>query len=197
MVNVYSLKTDITIGTWRTWQQAQRKKEGIPVNLWLRLLWYAMTTAQRGRLAMPELASEITFRVWPTDLDVFLHVSNGRYLSIMDLGRTDLIVRSGLWHAMTAHGWTPIASTILIRFRREMRLFDKFRLQTRLVAWSGSSVVIEHQFVLIGGKNDGQVSARALFKGGIYDRSARAFVPVSRLMGEIGCMHCTRPSAWR
>ena len=75
----------------------------------------AMTTAQRSRLAMPELASELTFRVWPTDLDVFRHVNNGRYLSFMDLGRTDLIVRSGLWRAMRAHGWTPIASTILMR----------------------------------------------------------------------------------
>lgn len=156
------------------------------MNLWLRLLWYMMTAARRGRLAMPEQSSELLFRVWPTDLDVFLHMNNGRYLTIMDLGRIDLIVRSGLWRAMRAHDWTPIASTILIRFRREMRLFDKYRLQTRLVAWSESSVVIEHQFVLIGGKNDGQVSARALFKGGIYDRAARAFVPVSRLMQEIG-----------
>lgn len=135
------------------------------MNLWLRLLWYLMTAARRGRLAMPEQPSELVFRVWPTDLDVFLHMNNGRYLTIMDLGRTDLIVRSGLWRAMRAHGWTPIASTILVRFRREMRLFDKFRLQTRLVAWSEESVVIEHRFVLIGGKNAGQVSARALFKG--------------------------------
>jgi acyl-CoA thioesterase FadM len=156
------------------------------MNLWLRLLWYIMTRAQRGKLEMPRQPSELLFRVWPTDLDLSLHMNNGRYLTIMDLGRIDLIVRSGLWRAMREHGWTPIASTILIRFRREMRLFDKFRLQTQLVAWSESSVVIEHRFVLVGGANDGQVSARALFKGGIYDRATRAFVPVSRLMQEIG-----------
>ena len=33
---------------------------------------------------------------------------------------------------------------------------------------------------------DGQVAARALFKGGIYDRSQRRFVPIARLMSEIG-----------
>jgi hypothetical protein len=30
------------------------------------------------------------------------------------------------------------------------------------------------------------VAARALFKGALYDRKARAYVPVPRLMAEIG-----------
>ena len=35
----------------------------------------------------------IWFRVLPNDLDSNLHMNNGRYLTIMDLGRTDALLR--------------------------------------------------------------------------------------------------------
>lgn len=156
------------------------------MNLWLRLLWFAVTAGRRGKLVMPQAASVLLFRVWPTDLDVSGHMNNGRYLTIMDFGRTDLVLRSGLWRALKRHRWAPIASAILIRYRREMRAFERYTLHTRLLGWSEMTVVMEQRFVFEGGANSGQVAARALFKGGIYDRGARAFVPVARLMQEIG-----------
>ena len=115
-----------------------------------------------------------------------MHVNNGKYLSLMDLGRLDLMLGGGLMRAILRHRWTPIASNVLIRYRREIRLFQRFRLETRLLTWDATHVVIEQIFVLEGGKRDGQTAARALFKGGIYDRPARSFVPITRLMAEIG-----------
>jgi acyl-CoA thioesterase FadM len=137
-------------------------------------------------LALPAGVSVLRFRAWPSDLDPSLHVNNGKYLSLMDLGRLDLMVASGLWRAILRHRWTPIASNILIRYRREIRPFQRFRLETRLVTWDRSNVVMEQVFVHEGGPHDGQVAARALFKGGIYDRAQRAFVPIRRLMEELG-----------
>lgn len=113
-------------------------------------------------------------------------MNNGRYLTLMDLGRLEVMVRSGLWRAAARHGWTPIASAIKIRFRREMRLLDRFRVETRLVAWDRTFVVMEQVFYLDGGAQADTVAARALFKGGLYDRKARQFVPIARLMQEIG-----------
>ncbi len=140
------------------------------MNLWLRLLWLIVTAHRRPGLGMPEGVSEICFRVWPHDLDPSLHMNNGRYLGIMDLGRLDVIIRSGLWRAVMRHRWTPIASAAVIRFRRELRLFDRYRLETRILAWDELAVVMEQVFLFAGGPRDGQVAARALFKGGIYDR---------------------------
>ena len=113
-------------------------------------------------------------------------MNNGRYLTLMDLGRLDILVSSGLWRALVKNRWTPIASAITIRYRRELRPFQKFRLETRLATWDATLVVMEQTFVFTGGARDGQVAARALFKGGLYDRKARAFVPVAKLMETIG-----------
>ena len=156
------------------------------MNLWLRLIWLLTTAGWRGALTLPSSVSCLAFRVWPHDLDLSLHMNNGRYLTLMDLGRTDILLRSGLWREVWRQKWTPIASAITIRFRRELRPFQAFRLETRLVCWDATLVVMEQTFLIAGGPRDGQVAARALFKGGLYDRKARAFVPISRLMETIG-----------
>lgn len=156
------------------------------MNLWLRLLWLFYAARGAEGLKLPADASRLTFRVWPHDLDLSLHMNNGRYLTLMDLGRIDIMLRSGLWREVWAGKWTPIASAITIRFRRELRPFQKFRLETRILCWDKTLVVMEQSFFIEGGDRDGQLAARALFKGGLYDRNARAFVPVARLMASIG-----------
>lgn len=156
------------------------------MNLWLRMLWYLATLHWRPGLRLPGDVSVVRFRVWPTDLDTSIHMNNGRYLTLMDLGRLDLMVSSGLWRAVLRHRWTPIASGILIRFRRELRLWQGMRLESRIVCWEDATVVIEQTFFIEGGKYDGQVASRALFKGGLYDRGARRFIEIERLMSEIG-----------
>lgn len=158
------------------------------MNLWLRLLWLLLTAKSRGAIAMPGGVSSLLFRVWPHDLDVSVHMNNGRYLTLMDLGRTDIMLRSGLWREVQRNGWTPIASAVTIRYRRELRPWQAFRLDTRLVCWDDTLVVMEQTFVIQGGARDGQIAARALFKGGLYDRRAKQFVPIARLMQLIGIM---------
>lgn len=156
------------------------------MNLWLRLFWVLLAARFGKGLALPEGRSVLDFRVWLHDLDTSLHMNNGRYLTLMDLGRLDMMARGGLLRAVFRQGWTPIASSIKIRYRREMRLFDRFRLETRLAAWDREYVVMEQVFILETGPKAGQVAAHALFKGGLYDREAKAFVPVERLMAEVG-----------
>jgi acyl-CoA thioesterase FadM len=156
------------------------------MNLWLRLIWLLVTAGMRAPLTLPADASRVSFRVWPHDLDPSMHMNNGRYLTIMDLGRLDILLRAGLLRAALKYKWTPIANAIVIRFRRELRLFQKFEVVTRLLYWDDARVVMEQVFVFEGGRNDGQIAARALFKGGLYDRAAKQFVSVTRLMEAIG-----------
>ncbi len=162
------------------------------MNLWLRLIWLFSTSRWRSELA-PTGVSALGFRVWPHDLDMSFHMNNGRYLTIMDLGRLDVIIRTRLWRAVLRHRWTPIASAAQIRFSRELKLFDRFRLETSILAWDETSVVMEQVFYLDGGARDGEVSARALFRGGLYDRAKRRFVPIAVLMSEIGAVGGSPP----
>ena len=55
------------------------------------LLLYLLRPTRRGILE----ESVVRFRVWPNDLDTNLHMNNGRYLTLMDLGRLDLLLRNG------------------------------------------------------------------------------------------------------
>ncbi|KAG1647621.1 hypothetical protein GQR58_030448 [Nymphon striatum] len=42
--------------------------------------------------------------VLPTDLDIAVHMNNGRYLTLADLGRWDMMIRNGFWKTMRAKG---------------------------------------------------------------------------------------------
>ncbi|MFA5952694.1 MAG: thioesterase family protein [Hyphomicrobium sp.] len=156
------------------------------MNLWLRLIWLLIAAPWRPRIALPDGTSVVHCRVLPLDLDLSAHMNNGRYLAVMDLGRLDLMLRGGLWRAVIKHKWTPVASAAVIRFRRELRIFERYRLESRIACWSEHSVVIEQTFQFVSGERQSQVAARALFKGGLYDRKAGQFVPIARLMAELG-----------
>ena len=58
------------------------------MNLWFRLLWALISWRSRSRINMHDVGVR-SFRVWPTDLDIFNHMNNGKYGALMDLGRLD------------------------------------------------------------------------------------------------------------
>jgi acyl-CoA thioesterase FadM len=133
------------------------------MNLWLRLLWLLATAWRRPPLALPFGVSRLGFRVWPHDLDTSLHMNNGRYWTLMDLGRTDLMLGSGLWRSVLRQRWTPVVSAGQIRFRRELRPFQAFDLETRLAHWDEARFVIEHRLVI---RETGAVAAIGSGPGG-------------------------------
>jgi acyl-CoA thioesterase FadM len=96
------------------------------------------------------------------------------------------MIRSGLWRSILKNGWVPVVSAGQIRFRREMRLFQSFTLETRILTWSEGHVVMEHR--LISQARDGApiVNAIALVRAGLYDRKTKEFMTMERLMAEIG-----------
>ncbi|MCB5175587.1 acyl-CoA thioesterase [Microvirga lenta] len=164
------------------------------MNLWLRVLHLIVASFFRAKLDPVKDVSRLSFRVWPHDLDTSLHLNNGRYWTLMDLGRTDIMLRSGLWRPIFRNGWVPVVSAGQIRFRRELKLFQAFTLETRIVTWFEGQVVMEHR--LISRTRDGKpvLNAIALVRAGLYDRKAREFVPMNRLLQELGT-HADAPQA--
>ncbi|QRM28754.1 thioesterase family protein [Microvirga sp. VF16] len=156
------------------------------MNLWLRVLHLIIASFFRPRLDPARDVSRLEFRVWPHDLDTSLHMNNGRYWTLMDLGRTDIMIRSGLWRPILKHGWVPVVGAGQIRFRRELKAFRIFTLETRILTWSEGHVVMEHR--LLSESKDGSpiLNAIALVRAGLYDRKERRFVSMDRLLGEIG-----------
>jgi acyl-CoA thioesterase FadM len=156
------------------------------VNLLLRLLHLIIASFFRPKLDPVKDVSRLDFRVWLHDLDTSLHMNNGRYWTLMDLGRTDMMIRSGLWRPILRNGWVPVVGAGQIRFRRELKAFRVFTLETRILTWSESHVVMEHRLVSEAKDGSPILNAIALVRAGLYDRTERTFIPMERLLSEIG-----------
>ena len=123
---------------------------------YLRLLLLVLTQRWRPRCALTDTCVS-AFRVWPNDLDVFMHMNNGVYLTVADLGRTDLMLRSGAFGPIRARGWYPVVAGETIRFRRSLGPFRRYTIATRLVGWTERSIYLEQRF-----ESRGALVARAL-----------------------------------
>ncbi len=115
------------------------------MKLYLRLIRTLLVALMRPRLGLLE-ESVVRFRVWPNDLDINLHMNNGRYLTIMDLGRVDLIARVGLLRLMIRNRWAPVVGMATIRFRKSLTPFQKYRLITRVLCWDEKWTYLEQRF---------------------------------------------------
>ena len=166
------------------------------MNLWFRLFWLFLKARFRTPIPAPFGMSVLHLRVWPNDLDLSMHMNNGRYLTLMDLGRLDLMLGMGVAGASFKAGWTPILSASKVRFRRELRPFKAFRLETRILWWSATQLIMEQRLISDAPDGDARgdvVHASALMLAGLYDRKQRQFVPVSRLFALAGQEHAVSP----
>jgi acyl-CoA thioesterase FadM len=106
----------------------------------------------------------ITLRVWPNDVDSNLHMNNSRYLLAMDVGRWDLVARTGFWRELLRRRWFPVLGSATLRFRRPLDPFQRYRLVTRIVAWDEKWCFVEQRFER-GGHLHAVGRVKALFRG--------------------------------
>ena len=104
--------------------------------------------------------SVLRLRVAPDDLDFNLHMNNGRYLTLMDLGRLDFAIRAGLMRESMRRRWRAVLGSATIRYRRSLGPFQRFELQTRLLGFQDRWFVFEQRFVVAG-----QLCALAIARG--------------------------------
>jgi acyl-CoA thioesterase FadM len=127
------------------------------------MIWMLLTIKFRSRLGVLD-TSVRRFIVWPNDLDLNMHMNNGRYLTVMDLGRFDLTFRTGLGSLMFKRRWRPIVGSAKIRFRRSLDPFQRYEIHTRLLAWDEKWFYMEQQFVRAGAVH-AEALVKAIFKG--------------------------------
>ena len=131
------------------------------MNLILRLILVLLGQWRRSRLGLLE-ESVVDFRVWPLDLDFNLHMNNGRYLTVMDLGRVDLMGRQGTLGLMLRQRWTPVVAGQTIAYRRPLKPFQRYSLHSRVVCWDDKFVYLEQRFQAAG-----KVMASAIVKAAV------------------------------
>jgi len=99
----------------------------------------------RSRLSSEDLGNEVRTRIYPNDLDLNLHVNNGRYLTLCDLGRVDMFVRSRLAHVMLRNKWIPVVTDVTMSFIKPLRLFDRIRIVSVVSHWDDKYFYSSHK----------------------------------------------------
>ncbi|PLX61655.1 thioesterase family protein [Sedimenticola selenatireducens] len=129
------------------------------MNLIFRLILQLITSCLRPHQSLMESAT-LRMRVWPADLDINLHLTNSRYLALMDLGRIELMLRTGMMLKVMKRRWLPVVSIASIRFRSEISPFERFTLHTRILGWDEKWFYMEQRFETTRG-----VAAIGIVKG--------------------------------
>lgn len=117
------------------------------MSLIFRLSWVVLLSFFRKRMDLLEW-SRLKLRVLPTDLDINFHMNNGRYLTLIDLCRMDLFLRTGLLRLMFKYRWAPAISSLTMEFRKPLKLFQRYTLRSRIIRWDRRLVFSEHEFLV-------------------------------------------------
>lgn len=107
-------------------------------------------------------------------------MNNGRYLTLMDLGRFALIVRAGHATTMVKRRWYPLVTGVMIRFRKSLRVGTRFSLETRLLGWDERSFYLEQRFV-----QRGETRAHA-YVASVFMGAAEGRLPIATVLAAIG-----------
>jgi acyl-CoA thioesterase FadM len=128
-----------------------------------------LSAGDEGRLAL---------RVGLGDLDIYPELNNGRHLTLMDLGRIDFAIRTGLFALLRPKRWALVVAGASVRYRHPLPAFARFELSTQLgrdETWFYFHQRTEHA---------GRVCSAALVRTAIRSRSG--VVPSAEVLSTLG-----------
>lgn len=119
--------------------------------------------------------SVVRMRVWLGDIDVFSELNNGRHLTLMDLGRFDLAVRSGFLRTVHHEGWGLTVGGASVRFRHRVPPFSRICLRSRVVGH-------DHRWFYFHQRIEGgdRLCSSALVRTAVIEKGR--LVPVARVL---------------
>lgn len=116
------------------------------MNLYIRLI-LLFFKIKRNRQKQHLLDTvDIDFRALPSDCDINFHLTNSRYLAVMDLARTWMIERVGLLEQIMKRRWFPIVNATAITYIRDIKPMQRYTVSTKLVGWDHKYFYIEQRF---------------------------------------------------
>ena len=121
------------------------------MNLIFRLIWTVLTSCLRQKISFTGETSK-SFRVLPTDIDVFGRMNNGRFHQIIDVSRADWLARCGLGQMLIREPWSGAVAGSVIEFRGSLKMWQRYRVSTRVVSWDDRWFYFLHCFQTTSGK---------------------------------------------
>ena len=135
------------------------------MNLYIRLLW---TLFRAWRLPPISLGDtlEREFRVLPNDVDINMHMNNGRYMTLVDLLLIEYFVRSGYAKVLVSQGWRPMSGGAIVTYRRGLQPLQRYTLRFKLAASTEIWNYMRFEFIA-----KGKVCAVGYMKGAAVSKN--------------------------
>jgi len=146
------------------------------MNLYFRFFILILKSLLYTQKKDPFTSCKTKFWVNPLDLDINMHMNNGRYLSIMDLGRMDLMMKAGIFWPLFSKGFYPVVASEGIRFKKSLEPFQFFDLITQIESWDEKDFFMSQKFYY-----KGQIVAEGYIKGRFKQRGRKGSVPTAEL----------------
>ena len=98
----------------------------------------------------------------PADIDPWGELNNGRTLTLYDLGRVPLAVRTGLVAALRRNGWGLTVAGASVRYRRRVRAFERVEIRSAYVGRDPRFLYV-HQAMF----REGEAVSSVLIRGAV------------------------------
>lgn len=118
------------------------------MNLIFRMFSLLIQSFFKSALPIEKPKNILYLRVLPNDIDINLHMNNGRYLTICDLSRIDMFIRTGLAKTMLKEKWIPVISEHTMKYKKGLNLFQKYKLEMEITDWDEKSFKMLHTFIV-------------------------------------------------
>ncbi len=141
---------------------------------YLRLAKVVVCASMGRRLELGDV-STLRMVVWPSDIDFYPEMNNGRHLTLMDLGRIDIAVRTGLFGLVHSKGWSLLAAGASVRFRHPLKPFRAFELRSKTLGHDARWFYFLQETV-----QREQICSSVLLRGGIRDKDG--LVPAEKIL---------------
>lgn len=127
---------------------------------------------------------------WPWDLDLWAELNNGRTLTLFDLGRIPLAVRTGLGRVLRQKRWAITVAGNTVRYRRRVRMFDRVEIFSRCIGWDARFIYMEQSMW-----RKGECTSHMLLRSAVT--SPKGIVPPPEVLDALG-LETTSPDlpAW-
>ncbi|MEZ4318370.1 MAG: acyl-CoA thioesterase [Myxococcota bacterium] len=108
--------------------------------------------------------SRITRRVRLDEIDPNRHMNQAVYAQVLELGRTDWVLRSRSWTRWRAERLLPVVAEQRIVYRRELAPLQRYAIDTRVVSVEGRLMWFE-QHILVGDRVHARGESALIFIG--------------------------------
>lgn len=104
---------------------------------------------RRKRAATHNLFDTVSmdFRVGLFDIDMNMHLNNAKYLRFMDRARLEHALATGLLNRMIQARCNMVVANTEIAYVRELRPYQQFTLETRILGWDDKYQYYDQRFV--------------------------------------------------